>query len=111
LRTAVKKTLDDLGFKDDEIKDAWEGRSGVAIRDHRVQLLIRDATLWRQAQAKAKQVTKAPVPPVQKPGTIRPRGSDNEAAIAAVQKQLETASGAAAVRLATQLTQLRRAVG
>ena len=32
---------------------SWNGARDLSLRDHRVQLLIRDATLWREAQAKA----------------------------------------------------------
>lgn len=109
-REAVKSTLKDIGFTKEEIDSAWGGQSGISMRDHRVQELIADAVRWRQAQANAKSIAakKAPVPPVQKPGTIRPAGADNQADITALQEQLKSASGAAAVRLATRLHQLQR---
>jgi hypothetical protein len=39
------------------------------------QRLLRDATRWRAAQARARDVTKASLPPVQRPGTSRPAGA------------------------------------
>ena len=109
LRTATQKMLRDVGFADDEVQDAWKGKTGVPLRDHRVQLLLRDAAMWRQAQARANQVTRAPIPPVQRPGTFRPRGAGNEEQVSSVRRQLETATGDRAVRLATKLYQLQRA--
>lgn len=109
LRENASKVLRDIGFKDHEMSAAWEGKTGVSLRDHRVQLLIRDATLWREAQAKAKQARQASVPPVQKPGTARPAGASQQAEIQTLKNQLDKASGVAALRIATKLHQLERA--
>jgi hypothetical protein len=109
LRTATQRMLRDVGFAEDEVQAAWQGRTGVPLRDHRVQLLLRDAAMWRQAQARANQVTRAPIPPVQRPGTIRPRGAGNEDQIRSLERELGAATGAKALRLATRLLQLKRA--
>jgi hypothetical protein len=61
----------------------------VSLRDHRVQLLIRDATLWRDAQAKAKAAATRPVPPVQRPGVSQPKGAAHEAQVQALTTKLE----------------------
>jgi hypothetical protein len=51
------------------------------LRDHRVQLLVRDAILWREAKAKAKSRRAAkPLPPVQRPGASQPKGAAQEGA-------------------------------
>lgn len=108
IREKATKTLQDLGFKNDELAAAWEGKTSVSLRDHRLQLLIRDATLYREAQAKAKEVRQAPVPPVQRPGTARSSRPSNDAEISSVTKELETATGRRAIELATKLQQLKR---
>ncbi len=108
IREKATKTLQDLGFKNEELAAAWEGKTGVSLRDHRLQLLIRDATLYREAQAKAKTVRQAPVPPVQRPGTARSSRPSNDAEISSVTKELESATGRRAIELATKLQQLKR---
>lgn len=91
LRDQSLETLKAIGFTEDELGKAWSG-GDVSLRDHRVQLLIRDATLWRDAQAKAKaKTTQAkPVPPVQRPGTSRPAGADNAAQVQQLESQLDS---------------------
>ena len=54
-----------------------------------MQLLIRDATLWRDAQAKAKAAAAKPVPPVQRPGVSQPKGAAQEAQVQALTTKLE----------------------
>src|SRR6266446_5282007 len=98
MRSGVRTMLNELGFPNTELSRAWDGESGVSVRDHRAQRLIRDAFLWRQAQSKAKQVTRAPVPPVQRPGTYRPGAGDVET-VQRLQRELEGATGDRAVRL------------
>ena len=112
LRTATRKMMTDIGFTEDEIQTAWAGKVGVPLRDHRVQQILRKAALWDRAQARAKQVTKASVPPVQRPGVARPRGDDSAADMARLESALEGASGErAALLAAAKLTQARRRAG
>lgn len=109
LQDRASKLLRDFGFSDNEVTESWNGRYGIPLRDHRVQLLIRDATLWREAQAKAQQVQKAPLPPVQRPGTARSKGDANMAEITQLREQLPTlGSGPAAMRAAARLAALQR---
>ena len=68
---------------------SWHGQRDLSLRDHRVQLLIRDATLWRDAQAKAKAAATRPVPPVQRPGVSQPKGAAQDAAIQHLTQKLE----------------------
>jgi hypothetical protein len=111
LREAVGNALKEVGFKDDELEAAYtRGQSGISLRDHRTQLILRKAGLWDLAQAKAKQVRQVSVPPVLKPGTARStRGDDKAAEIASLQKELLTAKGRRAIEIATQLQQAKRA--
>jgi hypothetical protein len=111
MRAGVKTMLNELGFGNDELAAAWDGRTGFSVRDSRAQRLIRDAFLWRQAQSRANQVTRAPLPPVQKPGTIQVRGSGDVETIRRLQQELEGATGDRAVRLATSLHRARRSAG
>jgi hypothetical protein len=112
-RVGVKAMLKEIGFGDEELARAWDGQTGFSVRDHRAQRLILDAFRWRQAQANQKAIAskRAPIPPVQRPGTVRPRGADNQADIQRLQRELDSATGERAVRLATRLHQLQRQAG
>ena len=81
LQKAAVSVLSDLGFEEAELVPLWNGQKELSLRDHRVQLLIRDATLWRDAQAKAKAAAAKPVPPVQRPGVSQPKGAAQEAQV------------------------------
>lgn len=122
LRDGARRLLTDIGFDKDELDDSWgeghlpgakTGKGAFSLRDHRIQLLIHDAVMWRQAQAarKTMETKKAKVPPVQKPGVVRSTAPDHQADIAALNKALETATGQKALMLSKQLTQARRAAG
>ncbi len=67
----------DLGFSQDEINGAWEHGQPISLRDHRVQLLARDAMRYRAAQKAAKAAQPKPVPPVQRPGVATSRGESS----------------------------------
>jgi hypothetical protein len=108
LQRQAMTVLKDLGFEDSELAQAWQGAKDLSLRDHRVQLLIRDATLYRDAQAKAKTAATKPVPPVQRPGTARAANADAEATIQNLSAQLDKASGLNAVRIASQITVAKR---
>jgi hypothetical protein len=109
LQKACLATLTGLGFAEAELAQSWQGQKDLSLRDHRVQLLIRDATLWREAQAKAKAAATRQVPPVQRPGTARPAGEARTQQIENLSKRLETASGVNALRAGADLLKARRA--
>jgi hypothetical protein len=109
LQKACLATLTGLGFAEAELAQSWQGQKDLSLRDHRVQLLIRDATLWREAQAKAKAAATRQVPPVQRPGTARPAGEAQTQQIENLSKRLETASGVNALRAGADLLKARRA--
>ena len=73
LQTARARRAQGLGFRRNGTGAIVERAEGSSLRDHRVQLLIRDATLWRDAQAKAKAAAAKPFPPVQRPGVAQPK--------------------------------------
>src|SRR5262249_51809463 len=63
LQKQALAVLGDLGFTEAELLPLWNGHKELSLRDHRLQLLIRDATLWREAEKKAKAAATKPVPP------------------------------------------------
>jgi hypothetical protein len=113
MRLGVQAMLYEVGFGKEELHRAWNGESGFSVRDHRAQRLIADAYRWRQAQANARDIAnkRAPVPPVVRPGTFRPAGADGAEQISRIERELESATGARAVKLATQLHRARRSAG
>jgi hypothetical protein len=105
--------LNDYGFGKNELAKAWDGQEGISIRDNRAQRIIADAYRWRQAQANAKSIAskRAPVPPVQQPGTYRPSGSGDLENVQRLERELGGATGARAIKLATALQRARRNAG
>lgn len=108
MQRACKEYLEkDLQMTPQQIDHWWRYGGG---RDARTQLALSDALAHKMAKQRASPQAlashRAPVPPVQRPGVSRPRGADNEAEIARLQSQLETAKGDKAVRLATRLYKL-----
>src|SRR5262245_32703141 len=108
LQTRCLATLTGMGFAEAELAQSWNGQKDLSLRDHRVQLLIRDATLWREAQAKAKAAQAKPVPPVQRPGVAQPKGAAQHAQIENLAHQLDKSSGVKALRTAAKLVAARR---
>jgi hypothetical protein len=108
MQEAAIVMLKGIGFTDEELGDLWNGRARLPLRDHRVALLIHDATRYRQAQQKAKDAAAKPVPPVQRPGVAQPRGAAQDAKIQALAKQLETSGS---LKDAAALIAARRKAG
>ncbi len=106
LQNAALQALSDLGFAEAELAASWQGQRDLSLRDHRVQLLIRDAVLWREAQAKAKSAATRPVPPVQRPGAAQPAGAQRAQQLDNLTKRLEQSGN---LRDAAALLRARRA--
>jgi len=103
-------TLKNVGFTDQELSESWTGQKDVSLRDSRLQLLIRDATLYRMQQ-KARPTLVAnrkPVPPVQRPGTAQPANAAATNNIKQLEERLANSTGNAALRLAVELQQAKR---
>jgi hypothetical protein len=81
---------------------------GPALRSVEGQRLLADATRWRVAQEKARQVRQAPVPPVLRPGAYRAR-DDGAASVAELQRRLRGVSGRRAIEIGAELTRAKRA--
>ena len=103
--------LKDLGFNDRELAALWNGRQALSLRDHRVQLLIRDGIRYRDAQAAARSAAARPVPQVQRPGAAVPRGAETDARISTLTGKLEQSGSlkdAAALLVAQRQARARR---
>ena len=103
--------LKDLGFAERELSDLWNGRGALSLRDHRVQLLIRDGVRYRDAQAAARSAAARPVPSVQRPGAAAPRGAEADARVSALNGRLEQSGSlkdAAALLVAQRNARSRR---
>ncbi len=106
VQNAALAVLKDIGFTEKELNDSYNGKLGLHLRDHRFQLLVHDATMWRDAQAKAKAASAATIPPVQRPGVAQPRGTAQTVQIQNLTKRLETSGS---LKDATALLRARRA--
>lgn len=85
--------LKDLGFSESDIAETWNGQKSLSLRDHRVQLLVRDAVLYRQAKAAVPKAAVKPVPNVQRPGSPAQHAPDADIRITNLEKQLERKGG------------------
>ena len=93
IATKAVETLRDTGFSDDDLNKLWSGQASVSLRDHRMQLLIRDAARYRAAKAGV-PAKRAALPPSKtlRPGTPSERASDAQVNLESLTKNLE-ASG------------------
>lgn len=105
---AVTMLVDDYGFSESELGAAMQTDDGFRIlNDARWQKLIADGLKLAKIQKASKAVAAKPLPPVQRPGTVQPKASQAQK-IQALEKQINNASGNAAIRLAAELNRLRR---
>ena len=89
LQSAAVGVLKDIGFDERELIALWNGQRGISLRDHRLQLLIRDGIRFRDAQQKAKLAATKPVPPVQRPGVAQAKGAARDAQLQALTSKLD----------------------
>jgi len=87
LQDDVKATLKDVGFSDQDLEAAWSG-TPISMRDHRVQLVIRDAQRYRNAQAKLKAAAPRTVQPAVRPGVASTRGEASAGVISTLKQKL-----------------------
>lgn len=101
--------LKDIGFTESDLSKLWNGEASLSLRDHRAQLLIRDALRYRQAQTAAKSKTLKPVPVVQRPGSPAARAPESDIRIQNLNKQFDkTASWKDAAELLIAQRSARR---
>lgn len=103
-KSAQEYLTGEIGFKPEELAQAWNGEASLSLRDHRVQLLILDGVKYREAKANTKPAPK-PVPPVQRPGTSKAPTSTADAEVQTAKAAFDrnpSVKNAAALRLARQ---------
>ena len=107
LQTEALGTLRDLGFNDQEIEAAWTHGQPMSLRDHRVQLALRDAMRWRRGQNGLKGTPAKTVQPVTKPGVSAARG---EAAVSKLTEAKSKLARTGSVDAAVAALQAKRAI-
>lgn len=116
ITSSAGKALEDLGFKQEELRSLWNGEAGISLHDHRFQSLLIDGIRYREAQQQKESAVKTvqekikSVPPVQRPGTAQGKGAAAEQQIKSLESTLSNAHGINAVRAAAALTKARRAM-
>lgn len=75
-KEVVSYLQQDVGFKEEELAAAWNGKGSISLRDARLQEVFRDAQRWRSAQKAAKAAKPVnDAPPPARPGAApAPRG-------------------------------------
>lgn len=114
LQKGAIQVLTDLGFARSELEESWTGQKDISLRDHRIQLLIRDALAYREertARTKAASALadkKVPAPKVQRPGSAQTADAARVAQFNQLAEKLPTLRGNAAIDAAVQLLHSRR---
>jgi hypothetical protein len=100
----------DLGLSKQQIDAEW---SRGALRSAGAQMMLADAAVLKAGKESMLDLNsrRAPVPPVQRPGTYRPAGAGALDRIADLERQLANATGNQSVKIATKLFQARREAG
>jgi hypothetical protein len=89
LMTKAAERLADLGFKPEELNDLASGKTKLSLYDHRLQQLIFSDLKLREIQSAKTAVAAKPLPPVARPGTSRPAGSDVSERVQALSRKPE----------------------
>ena len=103
--------LKGLGFTEAELNLLWHGQGAITLRDHRMQLLLRDGVKYREALGKAKAAQRRPVPSVQRPGPAPARDADADDKVRSLNDRLTTSGtlrDAAALLVAQRQARARR---
>lgn len=108
LMNRATERLAELGFGTDELQKLASGEEKLSIYDHRIQQLIFSDLKLSDIQKSAQTIKAKPLPPAQRPGAGKV-SSGPQAQIQELSKQLESASGLRAIRLAAEITRLQRA--
>jgi hypothetical protein len=104
---AVSYITEELGLSQQELDALWAGRASLSLRDHRVQLALRDAARWREAQKQAKAAARPNAPPVQRPGVASTRTESKAAEIETLTARLDNGSGSTRDKVAAGAALLR----
>jgi hypothetical protein len=111
LRATAQKILEDNGMSKQQISEAWQG--GGVLRSATAQTTLLKAAMWERAQARAKEITKAPLPPVVRPGTRAPSGAADYAQLGDLSRAIDRArpGSDAQLKAAARLVNARRRAG
>lgn len=102
LTASALNVLKDAGFTEQELAEMWNGRVGISLRDHRVQMLVLGNVKFAEAQKAAKEAKAKPLPPVQRPGVAQPAGAANTERLKTLSERLsQTGSAKDAAALLT----------
>jgi hypothetical protein len=110
---ASRDMLKNLGLTDAHINQVWADGAPINLRSAPAQAVMAKAAAYDLAMARSREVQKKSLSsswPAHSPGVGRPRGAGDLAEIRGLEKQLNSASGTKALKIATKLTQLRRGV-
>lgn len=100
---------DDIGLKNDQLTRWYADDIGHEILSNAgIQKLIADGLKYRDILKAPKAVAAKPLPPVQKPGVAKVGASSPTARIQALEEKLNSATGNDALRIAADLTRLKR---
>ena len=113
----ARQYLSDIGFSNEELAAMWDSGKPILLHDARIQSIILDGLMYRQAKEQAKTAAKPNTPPVQRPGVAAPRKASAAADIEALNRKLDEGTGsirdklsaAAALVRAQRSQQARRA--
>jgi hypothetical protein len=111
LQKSAMRVLTEIGFTEDELARNWNGQQALSLRDHRLQLLIRDGVRYREAQASVKKgaTPVRSVPPVTRPGAAPAPGKALEGRIKQIEIAMsKTTSQSQGAKLGAELQALRR---
>jgi hypothetical protein len=110
LNQAAREELRSYGMSDQQI--AREFNHGQ-LRSAEAQMMLAKAATQRLIKENRIRMAskRAPIPPVQTPGTSRPRGAGDMERVRQLETKLAGAKGTGAVKIAQQLTQAKRAAG
>jgi len=100
----------DLGLSKQQIDAEW---TRGALRSAGAQMMLADAVAHKAGKESMRDLNskRAPVPPVQRPGTYRPAGAGAMDRIADLERQLANTTGNQSLKIATKLFQARREAG
>lgn len=105
LQDATVKLFREVGYSDEEMSKL---STVEAFNDHRAQLIIRDAVLYRRAQQRVENVKAKPLPPVQRPGAPAEKNAARDQQLRTLEQQAKAATGTKQLRLMAQLQRVRR---
>lgn len=106
LRREAAELLTERGFTEAEINDLWSGKKPLLVRDHRWQLIVRDAMRFNAAQRSLPAAKAAPTQPTVRPG-IPPSKGERRANTVTLQEQKLARTGK--VQDAVELLRAKRA--